>query len=29
MIRQKAGFRSIVTHQLAPDIQHYWYVVRK
>jgi hypothetical protein len=29
MIRQKAGFRSIATHQLAQDIQRHWYVVRK
>lgn len=26
---QKAGFRSIETHQLAHDIQNNWYVVRK
>jgi ubiquinone/menaquinone biosynthesis C-methylase UbiE len=26
---QKAGFRSIVTHQLAHDIQNNWYVVKK
>jgi len=26
---QKAGFRSIQTHQLAHDIQNNWYVVRK
>ena len=26
---QKAGFRSIETHRLAHDLQHYWYVVRK
>jgi hypothetical protein len=29
MIRQKAGFRSIATHQLAQDIQRHWYVVRE
>ena len=29
MIGQKAGFRFIVTHQLAQDIQRHWYVVRK
>jgi hypothetical protein len=29
MIRQKAGFRSIVTHHLAQDSQRHWYVVRK
>jgi ubiquinone/menaquinone biosynthesis C-methylase UbiE len=26
---QRAGFRSIVTHRLAHDIQNNWYVVRK
>jgi ubiquinone/menaquinone biosynthesis C-methylase UbiE len=26
---QKAGFRSIATHQLAHDIQNNWYVVKK
>jgi hypothetical protein len=26
---QKAGFRSIETHQLAHDIQNNWYVLRK
>ncbi len=26
---QRAGFRSIATHQLAHDIQNNWYVVRK
>jgi 2-polyprenyl-3-methyl-5-hydroxy-6-metoxy-1,4-benzoquinol methylase len=26
---QRAGFRSIQTHQLAHDIQNNWYVVRK
>jgi cyclopropane fatty-acyl-phospholipid synthase-like methyltransferase len=26
---QRAGFRSIETHQLAHDIQNNWYVVRK
>jgi ubiquinone/menaquinone biosynthesis C-methylase UbiE len=26
---EKAGFRSIVTHQLAHDIANNWYVVRK
>jgi hypothetical protein len=25
----RAGFRSIVTHRLAHDIQNSWYVVRK
>jgi 2-polyprenyl-3-methyl-5-hydroxy-6-metoxy-1,4-benzoquinol methylase len=26
---QRAGFRSVETHQLAHDIQNNWYVVRK
>jgi 2-polyprenyl-3-methyl-5-hydroxy-6-metoxy-1,4-benzoquinol methylase len=26
---QRAGFRSVTTHQLAHDIQNNWYVVRK
>jgi len=26
---QRAGFRSIVTHEVAHDIQNNWYVVRK
>jgi hypothetical protein len=29
IFRQKAGFRSIITHQLAQDIQRHWYVVSK
>ena len=26
---ENAGFRSVVTHQLAHDIQNNWYVIRK
>jgi hypothetical protein len=26
---QRAGFRSIATHQLSHNIQNNWYVVRK
>ena len=26
---ERAGFRSVETHQLAHDIQNNWYVIRK